>query len=832
MATTQEKWQEIANRGLQGNFDPQTRAKFDEAIKRGLISATASQGQELPQAEAEQPQQATGIDPQKVEQFKSLLLQQAKGVKGLDDQIASLQSELSGQQASRPERILPQPVEKPKQAPFIQDLFTGENRSTPELDVLPSLGEAPEFGEFSMANLKANIATFTTGDPEELKKIFKKQYGDKVSFTKDSKGNDIVNFPSGQYPLNRPGASAQDIPKFFGDLLAFTPAGKAKTITGAAIKGGIGETVLEGIDTALGGDFSIKDVGLSAALGGVFKGAEKIVSKVYGSLKGMADDIPATRDAAKKAFKESVTDEALEAVAETIKKGTNDDLAKLVDADPKFYQAADELGISTEPVAGFASRNPRYVTLESSLASVPTSQLEDQSKAFIRETSKKADDLIEQYGGTLDKGQLNLDFKRKATEVIDDLAQQADDVYSSLTKVLPKSERYAAPETISFIQSKIKELGGFKELPSKLKSIFNRLDPKTKTVKGKKVVNPATGAVSFSGAKSETINPTLGNIDQIRREIGQALNKKSGQFKDTEQGILKALYARLRTDQDAIAKAAGFQEMSKTANGLIIQRKQLEDNLKVLLGKDLNKALSINVAGALKGLAKSDITRFNQVMNAIPKKQRGEVVLTAMNDVFKGSGVDQQSLSPNQFVKWYNTINRSPAVKATLFSNLPKGSAKAINNLYIVSKGIEKSMGDRIHTGRLREMFNEDTGFLRQLVGRAAPSVVAISTGSPTASAMTNSAMQFLKQSTNGAKRASDLLSSTEFRELIKRSVSEGVVSGNAATAATLSAEKQLIKKSVFKSWRETLNKKQKEELKNLGLVKYLFAVTDREGNN
>jgi len=43
MATTQQKWQEIANRGLQDNFDPQTRAKFDEAVKRGLIQTQAAQ---------------------------------------------------------------------------------------------------------------------------------------------------------------------------------------------------------------------------------------------------------------------------------------------------------------------------------------------------------------------------------------------------------------------------------------------------------------------------------------------------------------------------------------------------------------------------------------------------------------------------------------------------------------------------------------------------------------------------------------------------------------------------------------------------------------------
>jgi len=45
MATTKEKWQEIANRGLQDNFDPATRAKFDEAVNRGLITLQPQQQQ-------------------------------------------------------------------------------------------------------------------------------------------------------------------------------------------------------------------------------------------------------------------------------------------------------------------------------------------------------------------------------------------------------------------------------------------------------------------------------------------------------------------------------------------------------------------------------------------------------------------------------------------------------------------------------------------------------------------------------------------------------------------------------------------------------------------
>lgn len=51
MATTKEKWQEIANRGLQDRFDPATRAKFDEAVRRGLITLNAEQ--DVPIVESE-----------------------------------------------------------------------------------------------------------------------------------------------------------------------------------------------------------------------------------------------------------------------------------------------------------------------------------------------------------------------------------------------------------------------------------------------------------------------------------------------------------------------------------------------------------------------------------------------------------------------------------------------------------------------------------------------------------------------------------------------------------------------------------------------------------
>ena len=494
-------------------------------------------------------------------------------------------------------------------------------------------------------------------------------------------------------------------------------------------------------------------------------------------------------------------------VAETIKNGTPEDIAAIVDADPEFFRAADELGMSTEPLASFASKNPQFRDVEQALATVPGNMLDPQSKAFISELSQKADDLIVQYGGTTDKAQLGLNFKADSLKVIDDLFQQADDAYGSLRTLIPPNQRFDAPNTVGFLQAKANDFGGIDQLPPRLKSMFNSL-------KGKQV-----------GRSVVTIPPTLGKIDQIRKEIGQAINKGSGPFKDVETGLNKALYARLTRDQDAIAESIGGDALavSDAGKSLVKQRKQIEDNLQVLLGKDLNQALNINVAGAIKNLSKGEVDKFNEIMQAIPPSKRGEVAISAMNDVFKGSGVNQQALNPTQFVKWYQTIKRSPAASKALFDSLPEGSRAAIDNLFEVSRGISRALGQKTPTGRINALFNDETGFIRKMVGKVVPSVAAFATGSPVASAMASGAAEMLlKQSTNGAKAAADLMGSPQFQNIIRQSVKEGVIDGAKASEALRKAEESLMKSKKYEKWANAIIKDDRAALSG-GLLTYLF---------
>lgn len=517
-----------------------------------------------------------------------------------------------------------------------------------------------------------------------------------------------------------------------------------------------------------------------------------------------------------------ITDKGVSDVVDVIRQGDVEDIATVIDADANFYRAAEEMGITTEPLASFASQNPQFRDVEGALRKVPGSVLDAQAVGFIKETSQRADDLIQQYGGSLDKAQLGLDFKENSLAVIDDLFQQADDSYSKLKEVLPEGNRFEAPETVRFLQ----DLATKEKIPPKLSRILSELSPKQRAVKGKPTFDFATGR---RGPATETVLPTLGKIDQVRKEIGQAINKGSGPFKDVETGLNKAVYARLSTDQDNIAKAAGGDALSvsDTAKGLVRQRKQLEDNLKTLLGNDLNKALNVTVSGALKKLDKGEIDKFNGVMNAIPKNQRGEVLISAMNDVFKGTGVNQAQLSPTGFTKWYDTIKRSPAASKALFGNLPKGSKRAIDNLYEVSRGISRASQQVTPTGRINAMFNPETGFIRKMVGSAGARGVAFATGSHVAGAMTNATLDFINQSSNGAKQASNLMASPEFQNLIRRAVKEGVVDGNAKSKALIQAEKQLSRSNKFKKWADALASDDRAALQG-GILTYLFEEEEQ----
>jgi hypothetical protein len=111
--------------------------------------------------------------------------------------------------------------------------------------------------------------------PEESVKIIQANYPG-VQVRQDEKGNYILRSQDGKDYGIKPGFRFSDVPRAVGGILAFTPAGRAATFTGAALKSGATQAAIEGTEFAAGGEFNAQPILMATAAGP----AEKIVGDV------------------------------------------------------------------------------------------------------------------------------------------------------------------------------------------------------------------------------------------------------------------------------------------------------------------------------------------------------------------------------------------------------------------------------------------------------------------------------------------------------------------------------------------------------------------------
>ncbi len=163
------------------------------------------------------------------------------------------------------------------------DAVTGESKMTPELEGLQNVGAAPELNEWSMNALKAGIGQLFGSDASQMKIL--QSMGGKLS--QDSKGNVVVSLPSGDYALNKPGISPQDVTSFLANAVAFTPAARGATILGAGAKSAATDVALQGAAQAAGGEqVDPLQTVFSAGIGSAGKAAERGISALTRATRG------------------------------------------------------------------------------------------------------------------------------------------------------------------------------------------------------------------------------------------------------------------------------------------------------------------------------------------------------------------------------------------------------------------------------------------------------------------------------------------------------------------------------------------------------------------
>ena len=444
-------------------------------------------------------------------------------------------------------------------------------------------------------------------------------------------------------------------------------------------------------------------------------------------------------------------------------KSATETLAGQAAPDPKTLEAAKRLGIDQYLQPDHVSTNQAYRELAQAVKSVPGSTTRSAEMEGLQAVGKRADDLINEIGGTTDVSQLSQNIKSQLTATQVDLEKQANQLYKQLRENIPPKSEAPAPSVLSFINQRADELGGTKNLTSMEKVILSKLAPK-ETKEGLK-------------------QPTYALLDDVRRDLTAAKYQRQGTFKDADTGLIKKLELELKKDQRAAIEPHGMIETFDAAQSAVRVRKGLEDDLVALFGKTLDGSVVGDLSAAVKSVGSGDVSKLVKLLKVTPENMRQELMASGLNTAF-GKSIQNGQLNFNTYQRWYEGLLQNKQAYTAVMSNLPTGARKQLSDLYRVAKGVNSATKERITTGRIQavkeELLGADTfmGNLYNLAKRAsvgaASEAVTTPMGLPGAGIGASIASALVKGKPNTMKAVDALISSPEFEQAVKQVAATG----------------------------------------------------------
>lgn len=640
----------------------------------------------------------------------------------------------------------------------VKEMFTGEERTTSEIEQMPQWTGMPEMNSFSMASFKSALGTMIT-NPEETVQILKANFPG-IEVRRDTKGNFIVKSSiDGQDYAIHPGMTVGDIPRVGGGIAAFTPAGRATTLTGQVVGAGATQAAIEASQAGTGGEFNAEQVPIAGLAGGagyvVGKGLQAGASQLGRAYERFFRQAPKPATAPRVEPTIAMqADELAGTARQAAEGGIGSSQAKQVLAeqampDQKVVEAAKRLGVDEFLQPDHVSTNQAYRELAQAVKSVPGSVTRASELQGLEQVAKRADNLIDELGGLQDLSQLDKTVKSRLMTIQSQLDDQAENLYGQLKQAIDPKTPAPAENMVSWIKSRADDLGGEQFLSPMERRLLKQLSPEA--------------------------NPTYARLDDIRKSLTAARVKGEGVFKDADSGLIKQLERRLLDDQKAVAESAGMLDVFNAARQSVAVRKGVEDDMKALFGKHLQGTMIGDLSGSVKKLAAGDVSKFIQLVKAVPEDMRKEVVASGLNTAF-GKTARNGQLSFTNYAKWYEGLLQNKQAYNALMANLPAGSRKRLSDLYRVSNGIRKATRERITTGRIQAVREELRGadtllgniydVAKRSMGGAAAEAVTTPLGLPGAGMAAGISSALTKGRTDTLKAADQLISSPEFIQM------------------------------------------------------------------
>ncbi len=694
----------------------------------------------------------------------------------------------------------PAPEEPPKMGFFegIAESVTGRARTTPETQALPEWTGMPELNQMSVASFKSALGSLLS-NPKETVQILQSNFP-QLGVRQDAKGNYILKSSVDQKEyVIPPGFSMGDIPRAVGGLLAFTPAGRATTLAGAAGTAGLTQAAIEATQAATGGEISPTEIAVATATGplgqviqravppvvtAVKKGIERVTGRppVPAAVVAEAPVMPAVQPLevpTAPPIVPVVAEVTEEEVGTLIKKASGtgfgstaarDRLADLAQVNVAAKEAADRLGIQLP--ADVFSDNPQVRAAAGLTRSIAGGEAEAAWRNTVTQAVDKADDAIKQFDATFVEGAVapgvvSQKIKDTLTKTRSDLNTEAGKIYNSVDAKVPKTTLVDLPklrETLDAVKAEVGEAG----MSAPERSLSKMI---------------------------EAGNVTYGRLKREKQLIGNAINKLESPYGSMAEADLKRLYAALADDQLTNVGNVGGETLRqelRAANLLYAKERALGKRIVNAFGQDIEGSVANKMRTAITSAAKGDTGEFNRLLKTVPDDLRKETLATALASVTRSvRGAEKGGFGFSEFADLYPKLRANPSVFKTIVDTLGKDSADVLRDLFEVSKRVTEARANVLTTGKANQALLQGMQ-AESLIGKVMESTLAkgvvtgaAATGGPILAGAASVITSALTQGNKDAlKSAGKLFADESFQSLAIEAATKGESAASLRRAA------------------------------------------------
>jgi len=308
--------------------------------------------------------------------------------------------------------------------------------------------------------------------------------------------------------------------------------------------------------------------------------------------------------------------------------------------------------------------------------------------------------------------------------------------------------------------------------------------------------------------KESDYETTYAYLDNVRRQIGKAYEGK-GVFKDAADYELGEVYGALSEDQFRIARSFGQDKDLALANKITQKKKQLQQRMVAVFGKDLAGGLGTQLSTAVSSAVKGDLGKWRRVMNNVPVGQRPEVAGAAFKFFLTGG----KNRLTRSFVERYELLAQNKTAQTEMFKHLPDHVVRRVDDLYLVAKGIYRSLDQRNNSKTARDLIvnmDLDKGFVHKLNRHA-----AVQAGNAVQGGLGSAIGLFSPKPKVFSEEAEAMLRSPRFRQMMESGIRD---------KGLQNAEKALAATKAYTNWLSVQDSAIQDAVAGQGVFRYLMG--------